>query len=113
MSPHSHEMETAKYRLVPLRPVFHTVFVYLSPVTILLVTRNENFRLYLLPSFSVNHGLWGFPPSGIGRTISGLPGDLISRLKIFTSGSRDSTILKQWIKCQNFCRNTSYIVIKT
>lgn len=77
--------------IVPLIPVFQTVFVYLRPVTILLLTWNVNFRWYLLPSFRTNHGLLGFPSSGIGRTISALPGDLISRLKIFTSGSSDST----------------------
>lgn len=80
---------------VPLRPVFQTVFWYLRPDTILLQTLNLNFRLYRLPSFKVNHGPFGFPDSGIGRTISDLPVDLIARLRILTSGSRVSAGTRQ------------------
>jgi len=39
----------------------------------------------------VNQEPLGLPFSGTERTISGLPGDLISRLRILTSGSRVST----------------------
>jgi hypothetical protein len=37
----------------------------------------------------------GFPFSGIGRKISDLPGDLIARLRILTSGSRVSTLYRE------------------
>lgn len=58
----------------------------------LLLTWKENFNLYLLPSFNVNHIPLGFPSSGIGRTMSDLPGEMIDRQNIFTSGSRVSGI---------------------
>lgn len=56
----------------------------------LLLTWKENFKQYLLPSFNVNHKPLGFPSSGIGTTMSDLPGETIDRLRIFTSGSRVS-----------------------
>lgn len=77
---------------LPLRPDFQTVLVYLRPDTMLLLTWKENFKRYLLPSFKVNHKPVGFPFSGIGRTMSDLPGETIDRLKIFTSASRVSAI---------------------
>lgn len=77
---------------LPLIPDFQTVLVYLRPDTMLLLAWKENFKLYLLPSFNVNHKPLGFPSSGIGRTMSDLPGETIDRLRIFTSGSRVSAI---------------------
>lgn len=77
---------------LPFKPVFQTVLVYLSPDTMLFLTWKENLKLYGLPSFKVNHKPLGFPSSGIGRTISGLFGERIERLRIFTSGSSVSMI---------------------
>jgi len=77
---------------LPLTPVFQTVLVYFKPDTILLFTWKVNFNRYWLPSFRVNHKPFGFPSSGMGRTMSSLSGDTIDKLVIFTSGSKISGI---------------------
>jgi hypothetical protein len=61
----------------------------------LLLTWNENFKLWGLPSFNANHKPLGFPFSGIESTMSGLPGERIERLRNFTSGSSVSAIMKR------------------
>lgn len=74
---------------LPLMPVFQTVYAYLRPDTALLKTLNENFVRYCDPSLSVKRLRFGLFEAAIenGKLTSGLPGDWIKRVSIFTSGA--------------------------
>lgn len=86
----------------PLTPVFQTTLVYLRPETMLLETVKENFRRYWLPSLRVKILFLESVVNGIGRMRSGLPGHIMVRLTIFTSGSIFSGLLQQQKDFNNF-----------
>lgn len=58
----------------------------------LLETVKENLSLYWLPSLRVNIVFLESVVNGIGNMISDLPGHIMVRLTIFTSGSIFSTL---------------------
>jgi hypothetical protein len=83
-------LKTYQLSHIPLNPFFQTVWMYVSPDTMLRRTANVNLMWYVLPSLSVKRWDLDLGGSGSGMSMSARPSDTMLRLSTRTSGSTPS-----------------------